>query len=77
MPFGKILRTIVSEVEIEEIAILPAIGQTSGQSLMTVIDAIQNIVVMLIGIDRFVLCVFQYAAQHMVTECAVVVQLGF
>ena len=74
MSGSKILRAIVTEIEVDEVAVFPSIRESSGKSLMLAVEPF--VIADTLGVGFSVLSVFQCSAHSMVIEIAAVVQNG-
>ena len=73
----KVFGTVIPKVEIEEITVFPSIGEASSKSLMAFINTLHNIISILRGIYRFVLRIFKYCSNNVVSKGTVIMQFGF
>ena len=68
MPLGKVLRTVIPKIEIEEVAVLISVREVSGQSLMTACDTLHDISPYAGSVYVVIVCVLKHTAHVVVIE---------
>ena len=73
----KILRTIVTKIEVKKVTVFPVIGCTTGESLVATGNTGLQIRSQIISLDFGILIILQSSIQVMVFKDAVIVQFRF
>ncbi len=68
MPFGKVLRTVIPKIKIEEVAVLIPVREVSGHSLVTACDALHDIASYAGSVHVVIVCVLEHTAYVVVIE---------
>ena len=77
MVFVEILRTVVSEIKINKITIIPVIAETSGYSLITIRNTILQVCTYILSKNLRSLRILQYTSNMMSFESTTIVQFPF
>ena len=68
MPFGEVLRTVVTEIEIEQVTIHIPVRYASSQSLVPTGYPLHNITANIGGVHIIVLCIFKDTGYIVISE---------
>ncbi len=74
MAFSEIFRSVIAEIEVEEVARLVAIRKPTCEPLISAFYALHDILAIIGGVNAFFLCILYYSTEGMIFELFVIVQ---